>query len=132
VSYVGDFFNTCRKSCIIKSGNKTIQLLREARLIIVNVYSKVKPDSIEDFRKATLENAKNSINEPGIVRFDFLQQEDDPSSFLLVEIYKNDDAIAKHKQTPHYAIWREKVENMMIQPRKSTRYNAIFPEDRYW
>ncbi len=96
-------------------------------MIIVNVYATVKKNYIEDFKKATIENAKNSINEPGILRFDFIQQEDEPNNFLLVEIYKDESAISKHKQTQHYLKWKETVENMMAQPRKSIRYLPVFP-----
>ncbi|MBM3705762.1 MAG: antibiotic biosynthesis monooxygenase [Actinobacteria bacterium] len=101
-------------------------------MIIVAVYVNVKPDSVDAFVEATVNNAKNSIKEPGIVRFDFVQQSDDPASFLLVEAYKSEDAIARHKETQHYAQWRSEVESMMAQPRKSVRYTSIFPDDALW
>jgi quinol monooxygenase YgiN len=101
-------------------------------MIVVAVYANVKPDMIEAFRDATVENAANSIKEPGIVRFDFIQQTDEPASFLLVEAYKNDDAIAKHKETQHYAKWSAAVESMMAHPRKSVKYTSVFPDDALW
>jgi quinol monooxygenase YgiN len=101
-------------------------------MIVVNVYIKTYPESIEAFKNATLENARNSINEPGIARFDFIQQNDDSTNFLLVEVYRDEDSMMAHKQTSHYAKWRQAVENMMFQPRKSVRYNTLFPEDKNW
>ncbi len=101
-------------------------------MIIVNVYVSVKPEYIQDFKLATIENAKNSIKEPGVIRFDFVQQEDEPSNFLLIEIYKNEDAILAHKQTSHYLKWKETVENMMAQPRKSVKYHAVYPDNAKW
>lgn len=101
-------------------------------MIIVNVFANVKPDMIEQFKQATLKNAANSIKEPGVARFDFLQQEDNPVNFLLVEVYKDNNAIAKHKETLHYAEWRSTVESMMAQPRKSIKYSNIFPDDTKW
>lgn len=101
-------------------------------MIIVHVRTAVNPDSIDAFINATLKNAQNSINEPGVIRFDFIQQADSPSNFLLIEIFKNEDAAAKHKQTPHYIKWRDAVETMMSQPRNSIKYKAIYPEEKKW
>jgi (4S)-4-hydroxy-5-phosphonooxypentane-2,3-dione isomerase len=101
-------------------------------MVIVHVFVKIKPDMTEPFKAATLKNAQNSIKEPGILRFDFIQQEDDPLCFLLVEVYKDSNAVAQHKETSHYAEWREKAEHMIAQPRTSTRYVGIFPEDKEW
>ena len=101
-------------------------------MIIVHIFIKVKPDALELFKAETLKNAKNSIKEPGILRFDFMQQEDDPLSFLLVEVYKDDSAIIKHKETSHYAEWCQSAEHMIAEPRKRIRYVNIFPEDKEW
>ena len=101
-------------------------------MIIVNVFVSVKPEMTEEFIKATKENAKNSINEPGIIRFDFIRQADSSSDFLLVEAYKNEDAISRHKQTAHYNIWKNTVENMMSAPRKSIKYINVFPDEANW
>jgi len=101
-------------------------------MLIVNVHVQVKPDQIEAFRKATLQNAMSSVEEPGIARFDILQQADDPTRFLLVEAYRTDDAPAKHKETGHYQKWRDTVAPMMAEPRSSVKFTNLFPEDRYW
>ena len=101
-------------------------------MIIVTVYVSVKPEMAEGFIRATNENAQNSIWEPGIIRFDFIQQADDPSNFLLLEVYKNEDAITSHKETSHYSKWKNTVENMMSLPRKSIKYINIFPDDVNW
>jgi autoinducer 2-degrading protein len=101
-------------------------------MLIVHVHARVKPEQIEAFRAATLENARNSVQEPGVVRFDVIQQEDDPSRFVLVEIYRTPDAPAAHKATAHYAAWRDAVADMMAEPRTSLRYAAVFPEPAGW
>jgi len=80
---------------------------------IVHVHVKVKPESVAAFRQASIENARNSIQEPGIARFDVVQQEDDETSFVLVEVYRTPDAPAAHRETAHYAKWRDTVEPMM-------------------
>lgn len=95
-------------------------------MLVILVYVHVKPEYIEEFKTLTLENARESLKEAGIVRFDVIQQEDDPTKFILIEVYKNSEATAAHKQTPHYAKWRENVEHMMVEPRKSVRYIASF------
>ena len=101
-------------------------------MLIVNVHVKVKPEHIEAFRKATVENARSSIEEPGITRFDVLQQLDDPTQFLLVEAYCTEDAPAKHKETAHYQRWRDTVAPMMAESRSSVKFSNVFPEDRLW
>ena len=101
-------------------------------MIIVHVHVHVKPDSVEDFEAATLENAGNSIREPGVVRFDVVRQEDDPSRYVLIEIYRTADDPARHKATAHYAAWRDTVEPMMAEPRRSVRYRELFPEPAAW
>ncbi|MGQ9928669.1 MAG: putative quinol monooxygenase [Chloroflexaceae bacterium] len=99
---------------------------------IVHVHVHVKPEYVEAFRAATLENARNSVQEPGVVRFDVIQQEDDPTRFILVEIYRDDAAPAAHKATAHYAVWRDMVAEMMAGPRSSVRYRAVFPDPAGW
>ncbi len=101
-------------------------------MLIVHVHVSVKPDCIEAFRQATLENARASVQEPGIARFDVIQQSDDPSKFLLVEVYRSPEAAAAHKETPHYAKWRDTVADMMAHPRSSVKYSSVFPPDEGW
>jgi (4S)-4-hydroxy-5-phosphonooxypentane-2,3-dione isomerase len=97
-------------------------------MVIVHVHVKVVPDGIEAFREASLANARASVQEPGVARFDVIQQEDDPTRFELIEIYRTPDAAAAHKATAHYATWRDAVAPLMAEPRSSTKYRAIFPE----
>jgi quinol monooxygenase YgiN len=101
-------------------------------MLIVHVHVQVKPDSIEAFKAATLENARNSVQEAGIARFDVIQQADDPTHFVLVEVYRSIDAPAKHKETAHYARWRDAVVHMMAEPRSSVKYTNLFPDDEGW
>jgi autoinducer 2-degrading protein len=97
-------------------------------MIIVHVRVHVKPDTVDAFATATLENARNSVKEPGIVRFEVMQQDDDPTRFLLIEIYRTAQDPAKHKDTAHYATWRDTVAPMMAEPRSSVKYHALGPE----
>ncbi|MCS7059965.1 MAG: antibiotic biosynthesis monooxygenase [Anaerolineae bacterium] len=101
-------------------------------MIVVHVHVHVKPECIEAFKQATIENARNSVQEPGIARFDVLQQSDDPTRFILVEVYRTADAPAKHKETAHYAAWRDAVADMMAEPRHSVKFGNIFPDDAGW
>ncbi len=101
-------------------------------MLIVNVHVHVKEGMEGAFKEASLENAKNSVQEPGIARFDVLQQKDDPSRFLLVEIYRTPEDPARHKETKHYQQWRDTVEEMMAEPRFAVKYENIFPEDVDW
>jgi (4S)-4-hydroxy-5-phosphonooxypentane-2,3-dione isomerase len=101
-------------------------------MLIVHVRVRVKPETVEDFRRATLENGRASIQEPGIARFDVLVQQDDATRFVLVEIYRTPDAVAAHRQTAHYAKWRDTVEPMMAEPRQRTEYGAVFPDPQNW
>ena len=98
-------------------------------MLIVHVFVHVQPDAVDAFIAATLENARNSVQEPGIVRFDVVQQDDDPTRFLLIEIYRTPADPARHKETTHYAAWRDAVEPMMAEPRRSVKYHALFPEE---
>ena len=101
-------------------------------MLIVCVHVKVKPESIEDFRTATLANARQSVQEPGIARFDVLQGTDDPTSFQLIEVYRDAQAPARHKETSHYQVWRDTVESMMAEPRRGMKYKGVFPHDADW
>ena len=101
-------------------------------MLVVQVHVNVKPESVEAFRVATLENAKNSVQEPGIARFDVLQQQDDTTRFLLVEVYRTADDPARHKETAHYQTWRDTVADLMAEPRHSVKYENVFPEDAGW
>ncbi|HOV47676.1 MAG TPA: antibiotic biosynthesis monooxygenase [Anaerolineae bacterium] len=101
-------------------------------MLIVHVHVHVKPESVAAFKAATIENARNSVREPGIARFDVIQQEDDPTRFVLVEVYRTVEASAAHKQTAHYAAWRDAVADMMAEPRSSVKYTNIFPDEAGW
>lgn len=101
-------------------------------MLIVHVHVHVKPEFVEDFRAASVENARNSVQEPGIIRFDVIQQNDDPERFVLVEIYRDVEATAHHKETAHYKIWRDAVAPMMAEPRTSAKFTAIFPPEEKW
>jgi (4S)-4-hydroxy-5-phosphonooxypentane-2,3-dione isomerase len=96
-------------------------------MLIVLVHVHVKPESVDAFREATLENARNSIQEPGIARFDVIQQQDDPDRFVLVEVYRAPGDAALHKDTAHYARWRDTVADMMAEPRTGVKYSNVFP-----
>ena len=98
-------------------------------MLIVHIQVHVLPDQIDAFRQASEENARNSIQEPGIARFDIFQQNDDPSRFLFIEIYRDLDAVAAHKTTAHYAKWRDAVEPLMAEPRSRIQYTNVFPDD---
>lgn len=101
-------------------------------MFIVHVHIDVKPAFVDDFIEATIENARNSLREPGIARFDFVQDLDDPTKFVLIEVYRTPDDPAAHKETAHYNIWREKVANMMAEPRQSVKYANVYPDDQGW
>ena len=101
-------------------------------MLVVNVHVWVKPDYVEQFKLATGENAGQSIREPGVARFDVLQRQDDPTRFLLVEVYRTADAPAAHKETQHYQTWRDAVEPMMAEPRTSEKYTNVFPANEDW
>ena len=96
-------------------------------MLVVHVHVRVRPGRAEDFLAATLVNARASLGEPGVLRFDVLRDQADPEHVVLVEVYRDDDASAAHKATPHYAVWRDTVAEMMAEPRQSTRFSAVFP-----
>jgi (4S)-4-hydroxy-5-phosphonooxypentane-2,3-dione isomerase len=95
-------------------------------MLIVHVHVYVKPDSVEAFRQATLDNARHSVKEPGVVRFDVCQRQDDPTRFVLVEVYRSAEATMAHKEAAHYAKWRDTVAPMMAEPRSSIKYTEAF------
>ena len=101
-------------------------------LVIVHVSMHVKPDAVERFRAATLDNARHSVKEPGVARFDVVQSVEDPTRFVLVEVYRSPDAQAAHKGTAHYTRWRDAVADLMAEPRMSARYVNVFPDDQGW
>jgi autoinducer 2-degrading protein len=98
-------------------------------MLVVHVHVRVRPGQVEEFLAATLVNARASLAEPGVLRFDVIQDEADPAHVVLVEVYRDADASAAHKLTPHYAAWRDAVAGMMAEPRASTRFGAVFPPD---
>ncbi len=99
---------------------------------ILHVSIQVKPEQIEAFQNATLENARNSVQEPGIARFDIIQQQDDSANFVLVEVYRTAEDHARHRETAHYAKWRDTVADMMAQPRIAVKYTSVFPDANGW
>jgi quinol monooxygenase YgiN len=101
-------------------------------MLIIHVQVRVRVESIEAFRRATVENARQSVKEGGIARFDVLQDPSEPSQFLLVEVYRDSEAPARHKETPHYKTWRDTVADMMAEPRSSQKYSNVFPSDESW
>jgi (4S)-4-hydroxy-5-phosphonooxypentane-2,3-dione isomerase len=101
-------------------------------LIVVHVHARVKPDAIEAFRTASIDNARHSVQEPGVARFDVVQSTEDPTRFVLVEVYRTPDAPAAHKATAHYARWRDAVADLMAEPRTSARYVNVEPSDDGW
>jgi autoinducer 2-degrading protein len=101
-------------------------------MLVVHVHARVKPEFIDAFKQATTANARNSVQEPGIARFDVIQQADDAARFVLVEVYRTREAPAQHKETAHYAVWRDAVAPMMAEPRTSVKYSSLFPADEGW
>jgi quinol monooxygenase YgiN len=111
---------------------RPLRIIKEAAMLVVHVHVQVKPEFVEAFTAATVENASHSVQEPGIARFDVVQQSDDPTRFVLVEVYRNADAPAAHKETAHYQTWRDTVAEMMAVPRQSVKYANVFPMDAGW
>ncbi len=101
-------------------------------MLVVHVFVHAKEDQVDAFKAASLENAQNSIQEPGVARFDVIQQNDDPTRFVLVEVYRTADDPARHKETAHYQKWRDTVTEMMAEPRSSIKYTNLFPDDPGW
>lgn len=101
-------------------------------MFIVHVFIHVKPDCTEAFKSATLANVQNSIQEPGIARFDFIEQVEKPDHYGLVEVYRTPEDAVKHKETAHYMLWRDTVASMMAEPRSSMKFTNIAPNDEGW
>jgi quinol monooxygenase YgiN len=101
-------------------------------MLAVHVFIQVKPECVERFIETTKENAENSLKEAGIARFDLIQQQDDPTRFVLVEVYRDVEATVRHKETVHYARWRDMVADMMAAPRSSTKFETLYPDESGW
>ncbi len=101
-------------------------------MLVVHIQVHVRPECVDAFKQATLANARASLQEPGVVRFDVVQQQDDPTRFVFVEVYRDAAAAAAHKETAHYPIWRDAVAPMMAEPRQSVKYDNVFPGDKDW
>jgi quinol monooxygenase YgiN len=101
-------------------------------MVIVHVHVHVKPEGVAAFKQATLANARASLQEPGVARFDVVQQQDDSTRFVLVEVYRDAAAAAAHKETAHYPVWRDAVAPLMAGPRFSVKFNPVFPDDGNW
>jgi autoinducer 2-degrading protein len=101
-------------------------------MLIVHVFVHVKADQVEAFKTATIANARQSVQEPGVARFDVIQQMDDPTRFVLVEVYRTASAPAEHKETTHYQTWRDTVADMMAEPRTAIKYSHVFPTEAGW
>ena len=101
-------------------------------MLVVHVHVHVKPEYVEAFKKATMPNVRESIKEPGVARFEFVQQQDDPTRFRFVETYRTAEGPAAHKETKHYQTWRDAVAPMMAEPRASVKFANLFPDDAGW
>ena len=101
-------------------------------MLVVHVHVHVRPEHLEAFTTASLANARASVREPGVARFDVVQQADDPTRFVLVEVYRTPAAPAAHKETAHYQAWRDAVASMMAEPRTSVKFANLFPDDAGW
>ena len=101
-------------------------------MLVVHVHVHVKPGQVDAFRQATLENARQSVQEPGIARFDVIQQSDDPTRFVLVEVYRTVEDPGRHKETAHYQTWRDTVSEMTVEPRSSVKFANVHPDDDGW
>ncbi|MFZ5829564.1 MAG: putative quinol monooxygenase [Planctomycetota bacterium] len=98
-------------------------------MLVYVVQVHVKAERRAEFIAATLENARHTVEEPGNLRFDVLEQDGDPSRFVLYEVYRDAAAVDAHKATPHYATWRDTVADWMAEPRKGVKYSAHFPTE---
>jgi quinol monooxygenase YgiN len=101
-------------------------------MLITLVSIHVKPEAVEAFKAATIENSRNSVLEPGIARFDFTQQLDDPTRFVLIEVFRDEAATVAHRETRHYQVWRDAVVDMMAEPRTAVRLTNVYPGDETW
>ncbi len=101
-------------------------------MLIIHVQVHVHSEQVEAFKAATILNAQASLKEPGVARFDVVQRQDDPTRFVLVEVYRTPDDPARHKETAHYAAWAEAVAPMMAEPRVSQKFGNVFPDGTGW
>ncbi len=101
-------------------------------MFIIHVFCHVKPDKVEEFKASIIENARNSIQEPGIARFDVIQQADDPTRFVLAEAYRSQEDNAKHRETAHYKKWAALATELLAEPRSRIVYNNVFPDEQGW
>jgi len=101
-------------------------------LFVVHVHVHVKPEGVEAFKAAATANASASRHESGVRRFDVVQQTDDPTRFVLVEVYRDASAAAAHKETEHYRLWRDTVADLMAEPRRGVQYVNVDPDDAGW
>jgi (4S)-4-hydroxy-5-phosphonooxypentane-2,3-dione isomerase len=101
-------------------------------MLVVHVHVHVKPEDLDEFIVETRLNAAASLEEPGVRRFDVLQEEAEATHVVLNEVYVDSSAADAHKQTAHYARWRDAVAGMMARPRSSTRFAAVFPAEDGW
>lgn len=101
-------------------------------MLVVHIQVQVKPDCVEAFKQATLANGRASLKEPGVARFDVVQQQDDPTRFVFVEVYRDAAAAAAHKESAHYPVWRDAVAPMMAGPRYRVKFDNVFPDDADW
>ncbi|MDX9726272.1 MAG: antibiotic biosynthesis monooxygenase [Bacteroidales bacterium] len=99
-------------------------------MVVTCVHIRVRPETVDAFIEASVENHKQSVKEPGNLRFDFVRQAGDPSRFMMYEAYESEAAVAAHKETPHYLKWRDTVKDMMAEPRYGIKYDIIEPKDR--
>ena len=116
----------------LKNIYKSADLKKGDNMYIVHVHVHVKDEFIEEFKQVTIDNASNSVKEAGIDRFDVIQSIKDPTRFILVEVYKAEEATLSHKQTAHYARWRDAAEKMMVEPRTSTKFTNVYPGEGGW
>lgn len=101
-------------------------------MLVTHVFVHVKPECIDDFKAICADNSGNSRQEPGCVRFDVIQQKDDPQRFVLMEVYRTSEDVDNHKQTDHYHRWRETVEDMQVERRYSIKYEIVHPDPEAW
>jgi len=101
-------------------------------MLVVHIFVRVKPECVEAFKQATLANARESVKEPGIARFDVVQENEDPTRFVFVEAYRTPEAPAAHKETAHYKTWRDAVAGMMAEERYNVKFHNLFPDDAGW
>jgi (4S)-4-hydroxy-5-phosphonooxypentane-2,3-dione isomerase len=106
--------------------------MQQTGMLIVHVDVRVNPGDVEAFKRATIENARQSVREPEVARFDVVQRQDDPTRFVLVEAYRTAGGAAAHKDTKHYEVWRDTVAPMMAEPRASVKYTDVFPAVEDW